>query len=342
MRGPLLLVLPIVAVVACSPAKNVEGEDTSLNDGGQTITDGGRSDAGRSDAGEIDAGWPYECPPSICQAADFTCLASHDNSAEETPLLRIAQLTVTKPQLLSAGLFGAVVTNAILPDAADCSVNGNGNASWLIEFDTSANPPTIRTGSGEMDPVEGSYAFTDREISFNNELVPVRPTMLKATINENGQFETTESGDMIVRVAGQGTSTMAMLPLSAVSLSGKLSSRNNCIGRYRADALSEDIACQPESDSERLFEEAGTVRAFIDLETADDLIVLGQSLCVHLSGNASVYGNSGNPVKCKRDGTANIIYQGDWCSSTNSAATGECADAVRLEGTFAAHGVLAQ
>jgi hypothetical protein len=58
--------------------------------------------------------------------------------------------------------------------------------------------------------------------------------------------------------------------------------------------------------------------------------------------DTALYGVTGpNGVsQCKRDASGNILYQGDWCSSTNAAATSGCADADALAGAFAASSVL--
>ena len=67
-----------------------------------------------------------------------------------------------------------------------------------------------------------------------------------------------------------------------------------------------------------------------------------QSLCVLLSGNATMYGTvpSGSSVAvCKRDSSGNILYQGGWCSTTNAPAGNGCADAEQLNGNFAASSV---
>ena len=55
--------------------------------------------------------------------------------------------------------------------------------------------------------------------------------------------------------------------------------------------------------------------------------------------NANQYGNGKTPTQCLRDAGGHIVYQGDWCSDTNGPAAGDCADGVRLEGTFAANAV---
>jgi hypothetical protein len=43
---------------------------------------------------------------------------------------------------------------------------------------------------------------------------------------------------------------------------------------------------------------------------------------------------------CKRDSMNHIVLQGDWCSTTNAAATMGCADAERVSFGFAASSVL--
>jgi hypothetical protein len=61
---------------------------------------------------------------------------------------------------------------------------------------------------------------------------------------------------------------------------------------------------------------------------------------VVLSGSPNTYGDGGDPMHCSRDGNGQIEFQGDWCSTTNSA--GGCRDAVRLAGGLAASAVSMQ
>jgi hypothetical protein len=143
-------------------------------------------------------------------------------------------------------------------------------------------------------------------------------------------------------VPNKNGTPLAMLPLQGVSLSGTITASRNCIGRYQAEQLDTDLACAPEEPS-KFFEPWGTVEGYILLEEADTLYLtpLQQSLCVVLSGDAAQYGNDKTPQRCRRDNNGNIVYQGDWCSDTNAAAAGDCADAVRLTGSFAASAVVA-
>jgi hypothetical protein len=254
----------------------------------------------------------------------------------------MAQLTTSKPPALTDGFLALVVNNAILPDAPDCSLKGSGQASWLMEFDTKSASPTLKTGTGRMNNFDGSYSYVDENVDFGERLVPVQPKTLSLSLDEQGHFETTTTADLNIMVADSDGNALAMLPLQGVSLSGTLSGNHNCVGHYQADQLYPDSACEADEGT-RYFEEAGNVTGFISLEAADDLFIplLRQSLCVVLSGDPNQYGNGQTPTQCLRDAGGHIVYQGDWCSDTNGPAAGDCADGVRLEGTFAANAVAA-
>jgi hypothetical protein len=93
-----------------------------------------------------------------------------------------------------------------------------------------------------------------------------------------------------------------------------------------------------------LFISGGSLDAYLSLEDADTVPVsfLGQSLCVLLTEDAGAYGYKpvgSSTTVCKRDASGKILFQGNWCSLTNDAATAACADAMHVSAQFAASSV---
>lgn len=64
-----------------------------------------------------------------------------------------------------------------------------------------------------------------------------------------------------------------------------------------------------------------------------------------LAGGAAAggIGDGGTPIQHGMKGpSGEIIFQGDWCSTTNGPATSTCSDAVQFTAGFAASGVTIQ
>jgi hypothetical protein len=132
-----------------------------------------------------------------------------------------------------------------------------------------------------------------------------------------------------------------LLLLRSLTMNGTLSAYRSCIGSYNAGGLDPANACQPDRDV-RAFFDGGNFTAFLSLEDADTFVinVLGQSLCVLLSGDPAMWGDGGSPQRCARDGvTSSILFHGDWCQLTNGPADSKCYDSMRFQGSFAASAV---
>jgi hypothetical protein len=143
------------------------------------------------------------------------------------------------------------------------------------------------------------------------------------------------------------TGGVVLLPLHDTKLSGKVSSDNDCIGKYNSAGLDPASGCIADDQNPAFIgtdgkaDSDGKLDGYITLEEDDSVIVdkLGESLCVILSGDASTYGDGGVPLaKCKRNASMKIIFQGDWCDATNNAS---CKDSLRLSAGFSASGVKA-
>jgi hypothetical protein len=168
-----------------------------------------------------------------------------------------------------------------------------------------------------------------------------QPITLDGTITAPGPFSVSTAGELIMPAFIDNMGTALIFPLRALALQGTLSADLSCVGTYNADGLDPANACAPDTNTPAFLPD-GTGNAFITLEEADTVTIgaLQQSLCVLLSGNATTYGmQMGSLTVCKRDSAAKIVFQGDWCASTNMAANGGCADSVKVRFNFAAGSV---
>jgi hypothetical protein len=250
----------------------------------------------------------------------------------------MGQITFAKPAIFTAGLVGNIVTNSLQMNLGQCNLAGGGTFSWLLEYDTATD--TLKTGGAKpaADPSVG-YCFVNEMLSG----IQIAPVSTNANLMI-GELAANVGSLILPMYLDAMASSHILLPLKEVSLKATLSPDRNCIGKYNSDTLDPGNNCLAEPPNKLTFTNGGTVEALITLEDADAIIVdaLDQSLCVLLSGDNAVYGDGGSPSKCKRDPvTQEIIYKGDWCSSTNMAATAACYDAARLQGDFAASAVQA-
>lgn len=265
---------------------------------------------------------PATCDPSSSCPGGPACINLADNAGLDVFALRVAQLTLSKPGPLAAGLLGSLIDGATLMREPACNLNGQGTFSWLLRFDTTAG--TLQMGGARpvVDPTLG-YVITN----------PVTTPLVLAS---NGSFSADPVDVSLPVYLDQTGAFVFSLPLRRATLVGQLSPDRSCIGTYNASELVPP-ECAPDA-STRSFLDGGTVHAHVSLEDADASIVppLNQSLCVVLSGDASTYGDGGNPTRCRRSGGV-IAFHGDYCSITN--APGGCADSVEVQGNFAASGV---
>src|SRR5690606_26318032 len=74
--------------------------------------------------------------------------------------LRMAQLTITKPDVLATGFVANLVAEGLTMRLPQCYLNGTGTFSWLLEFDTMTGK--LRTGGAlpADDPRQG-YCFAN-------------------------------------------------------------------------------------------------------------------------------------------------------------------------------------
>jgi hypothetical protein len=293
------------------------------------------------------SGTPKTCDPSaacLATAKDKDCLGLVDNTGQAKFGLRMAELDVTAPKALTSGIVANVVSGAVQQNLMACNLQGTATFNWLLQFDTAAG--TLTTGGAKpvMDPTMG-YSF-DMETIMGKTIAPITvPAKPDAT---TGAFNVTTGMDLIVPIFlnAQATSVV-ILPLhQARIVMGTITSNNNCIGTYNAKGLETANSCLPDpmaSPPIPQYVTAGSLDGYITLEDADTVQIsaIQQTLCVLLSGNATMYGmpGMGGITVCKRDASNKIVFPGDWCAMTNMAAAGGCADAAHLTANFAASSV---
>lgn len=276
----------------------------------------------------------------VCKAVDSECIAVHDNRDKTRFGLRMAQLTITKPDVLASGFIAKLVADSLTMNLRQCYLNGTGDFSWLLEIDKTAG--TLRTGGAlfakDDDPLQG-YCFANTTVD-DFEITPVE---VDAALTD-GAFDAEIEGVNVPIFVGTSDKPI-VLPLHGVRLSDvRLSADNNCIGQRNSE-LDWNNQCLPDEEHPA-FINGGKLSGYILLEEVDKVIVdlplKGKSLCLVLAeslDDGGDYASGADPDTCKRDENDQIIVKGDWCSSTNSPATADCADAFALGGEFAASAV---
>ena len=340
MRG--LIAAAVLGVVACGssaePSESSSSGGGASGQGGSGAGAGGTGAQGSGGSGAC-AGDPGTGPCAAtaeCSPVASRCIAFDDPCGKSVSTLRMAEIDFTAPPVMAQGLFADLIRKGVLLDREACNLAGTGTISWLVELDRTV--ATLKTGAAKpADPTAG-YCFVNESIGG----VSAVPAISPAPVGADGTF-TAETIDTLFLplYLDAAASDLILLPLSALGISGKLSPDGRCIGAYDDATLSPANACQPDP-GQKSFIHAGKVVASISLEDADqvDVTQLGQSLCVLLSGNSAMYGDGAKPIsRCKRDAGGKLLFQGDWCTLTDGPAGSGCADAVHVEGTFAASAV---
>ena len=309
---------------------------STAGNGGSTAGSGGSTAGNGGAAGSGGQADPCALKAS-CQAVDKTCVGLVDNTGKTKFGLRMSQLDFTFPVAFTSGIAKQTIEGAVPLDDKTCNQGGTGFFSWLLQPDTAAK--TVRMGGARpvVDPSMG-YSFDDEIIGG----LHVQPVVVNDASAPSGNFATA-AADLVMPIFLNGTGTsFILLPLHQARVTdGSLSSSGNCIGLYNSAGLDPINSCLPDS-THPAFLTAASVDAYITLEEADGVIVaaISQSLCVLLSGNATMYGTQmGANTVCKRNSSNVIQFAGDWCAATNAPASPTCSDAVRFAGKFAASSV---
>jgi hypothetical protein len=254
----------------------------------------------------------------------------------------MAEIDFAAPTAFTAGVVGGVIEGAATPNEPNCNLNGSATLSWLLRFDIGA--ATLETGGAKPVPnAAGPYSFVDEMVTQGPTTFHVQPVTVNGPLTSSCNFVSSPA-DVIIPIYLDSAGTQAvLLPLRGLQIAGSTSADRGCIGRYNAEGLDPANNCLPDNQH-GAFQDGGKLSASIRLEDADtvDIGALNESLCVLLSGNSSMYGtqNGAGMLVCKRDGNGHIVFQGDWCSTTNQA--GGCADAMRVAAGFAAQAVKIQ
>src|SRR5262249_1494658 len=145
-------------------------------------------------------------------------------------------------------------------------------------------------------PAAGAtYAFVNETIGN----VSVKPAVFTAKPDANNRFTMTRGADLVAPVFLDIPGTRwFLLPLRNVRLvAAQLTSRSNCTGYLNPSGLDPRSNCAPDADPPLLMPGA-TLEATITLEDADavELETLGQTLCVALTGDSGMWGDSGKPI----------------------------------------------
>ena len=281
-----------------------------------------------------------ECAPSdaSCPSLAVTsdCQALTDNSGKDSFALRIAQLSLEKPAGLVEEFVYKIVATGVYWDLPQCNITGDGTFSWITVFDKTTGK--LKSGGAKpvADPSQG-YCFDYDAANA------VQPVEVDANLGDDGSFETDPIPLVVVPIYQDLEAKDAIyLPLRDARIhTAKISGDQNCIGSFNASGLEPGNLCLSDYTADPYVEtyvNGGILDGFITLEDADEVLVpqLNQTLCVLLSGDSSEFGEGADPIKCKRDG-GNIVFEGDFCSTTKEA--GGCNDAVELRARIAAAAV---
>ncbi len=288
------------------------------------------------------AGDSCELTDPVCTAGDANCLASFDNTALDTYLLRVAEFDITQPQAFTDPVLSALIKNYVIPTQPECFLEGYGGLTWLIEV--SSTTGTVRTGGGyiEGDDLRNGVCFLQGSLtgSDGNDFA-TGPITIEGGVSGDALVASSTEGPTVALFLAADRQTYILLPFEHVRFSGAtISAGQNCIGTRNEEGLEPDTGCQPQGAA---FTGRGLIEASISLEVADGIEVpdLNETLCVLLTGDRVRYGTDESPQRCKRNGDDTIEFQGDWCSATDAAADGDCKDAVKFVASFAANGVKA-
>jgi hypothetical protein len=326
MQYSVRLVVLAFSLVACSSPPPDPGNDAAVTHDDASTADGGGADAGAP----VDAAMPARCAPGASCDRVGACLAELDQAGIADPALRITQLDITSPAPFTTGLFRSVIANAVTPDAPACNLTGDATTNWILQLvDGGTN---LRFGGGRA-RTSGPYVYVDEMIGG----VPVQPVTVPISTPPAVQ---SAPFDIVLPIFLDAAGAQAMLlPLHHLAITMTTDASVTCVGSYDAAGLDPANACLPDATTPA-FIDAGHIEGFITLEDADSVVIssLDQSLCVFMSGNATMYGDGARPAHCRRTGGV-IDFQGDWCQALDAAASPSCADAMHLEMDFAASGV---
>jgi len=278
------------------------------------------------------------CPTDpACTSVKSQCIGLTDNMGKTSFALRMSQLDITKPPGLTDPLLKGVIATGVEMNLDKCNLGGGGTFNLIMKFDTAAMTFTVGGAHPAMDPTKG-YTF----VNETDQGIMIAPVTGAITKNAAGAFMPTKGVDIVLPIylAIADAMPSVILPLHQSTITGTLSADQNCVGKFNGDTLDPKTGCAG-TDAKPAFTTAADLAGFMTLEEADKVIVsaVGQSLCVLITGDSTMYGDGGSPIKCKRDAMMKVLFKGDWCAATNKAADATCFDASQLAGKLAASSV---
>lgn len=342
---PVLLLGALVPLAACTTT--VTGGFGGL--GGDTSTGTVWLPTSSSSSGSVGGcsnPAPVGIPGSACTPTDPSCGASASAClatahAYGGPVfdLRIAQLTMETPKVLTTGIVHDVFDSSTRANLPNCNINGSGTFNWLLHVDETTSQVTVGAGRPVSDP-HGGYSFIQETMVLNGQSVLVQPAAAPASVDGACALTTAGVDVRLPFFSDMNGGVFTIFPLRALRFAGvKVSPDHDCVGSFNQYGLDPNTGCASDAQH-RAFVDGGQLAAYIDIEEADAIFVpvINQSLCVLLSGNSQAYGDGSSQPRCRRDASGAIVLQGDWCGATNGPASTGCADAIRFAASFAASG----
>jgi hypothetical protein len=316
---------------------------TATSTGGQggmggTVSTGGMGGAG---GGQVA---PCALVDPECMQFGSKCVALHDNAGLDVFALRLAQVQFFKPAAFAGGFEQTFVLTAFNPNVPACKLNGSGASSWIVQVDRNAQTITVGGAKPVANPVDG-YTFVNEVMNQSGQDFLVAPATVPYSEDANGKA-TTDAIPYVVVPAyldTAGTNVM-LLPVHDLVFSDvEVSQDQNCIGSFNEYGLDPAKGCEQDTAANEFsFVNGAKADGYVLLEEADKIIVsllgVNRSLCVILSESPGLFGDGGNPTRCKRT-NGKIVFPGDWCSTEKGPASPVCADAVRVSAGVAASGV---
>ncbi len=282
-------------------------------------------------------------PACPALAVKSGCLALTDYSGKDQFVLRLAQLEVTAPAVLTSKVVKDLIGSGVNINLDKCNIPGKGTFSLITEFDLKGGK--IKTGGGlpAASPADG-YCYANDPA---NKVAPVEVAAHFTAGPSGTTFATDAIAKIVMPVYQDATAKSAIfLPVSQAKLTdGTISADHNCIGSFNAAKLQPSNNCLPDPDTGvNFFTNAAKLDGFVTLEEADAVQVpqLTETLCALFVGTdsaavAKYVDGAASPKKCKRTDGKTIDLKGDWCSTSNSA--GGCQDAFKLTANLAASAV---
>ncbi|MCC6902553.1 MAG: hypothetical protein IT377_26515 [Polyangiaceae bacterium] len=277
-----------------------------------------------------------ECYVAGASGPGAECLAKADNTGKTKWQGRLSSILVKYPESLAGEYVQtSVIDKGVSLKQPACNENGDGTFSWLFEIDSTTGK--MKTG--------GSLPVTDPQagacfVTLPGAAVPVAPIEANVTVTGNSFNAKGLAVNVPIFTSPTDLTNPIILPLHEVEIQATFNGDDhNCAGRFNGAELDPNDSCAPNvklDPPQRAWTPGGSLKGYITVEEADKVVIkeLGQTLCVTLAGND--WKGPAKDCKSSTDWVAGKRPDGDWCSSTNAAATATCKDAYKLEADFSA------